>query len=105
MSVHELHTTLETAPETQQILDVRREDEWRQGHIRGACHIPAQALISQLDEVDRSLPVAVYCYTGYRAGIAASLLKRSGCGAVFNVPGSMSAWMGAAYPVEAGERE
>ena len=100
MSVHELNATLETAPDTQQLLDVRREDEWRQGHIRGALHIPASDLSARLDELDRAVPVAVYCSTGYRAGIAASVLKRSGCGAVFNVPGSIVAWKAAGFEVE-----
>ncbi len=100
MSVHELKATLQTAPETQQLLDVRREDEWQQGHIPGARHIPASELSTRLDELDRAVPIAVYCSTGYRAGIAASLLKRSGCGAVFNVPGSMTAWLAAGYSTE-----
>lgn len=100
MNVHELNVTLQTAPDTQQVLNVRREDEWRQGHIPGAQHIPASELVPRLDELDRALPVAVYCSTGYRAGIAASVLKRSGCGAVFNIPGSMTAWIMAGYLVD-----
>lgn len=54
----------------------------------------------RIDELDRAVPIAVYCSTGYRAGIAASVLKRSGCGAVFNIPGSMNAWVAAGYPVD-----
>ena len=75
MSVHELKATLQTAPETQQLLDVRRQEEWRQGHVPGALHIPASELSTRMDELDRALPIAVYCSTGYRAGIAASLLN------------------------------
>lgn len=62
--------------------------------------LPASDLSARLDELDRAVPVAVYCSTGYRAGIAASVLKRSGCGAVFNVPGSIVAWKAAGFEVE-----
>lgn len=105
MSVHELKATLETAPRTQQLLDVRREGEWNQGHIPGAQHIPASALSTRLGEVDRAIPVAVYCSTGYRASIAASVLKRSGFGSVFNVPGSIAAWKGAGFKLEGSESQ
>ena len=44
--------------------------------------------------------VAVYCDSGYRASIAASLLLRHGFKDVRNVPGSWKAWKAAGYEVE-----
>ena len=58
------------------VLDVRRDDERALGHIPGSAHIPLHALARRIDEVPDGR-LWVHCATGYRAGIAASLLDRS----------------------------
>ena len=60
-----------------QVLDVRRDDEVAGGAIDGATHIPLHALIERMHEVPRG-KVWVHCASGYRAGIAASILDRAG---------------------------
>ena len=59
------------------VLDVRRDDEWAQGFIDGAVHIPLDALETRMAEVPDG-EVWVHCASGYRASIAASLLDRAG---------------------------
>jgi hydroxyacylglutathione hydrolase len=59
------------------VLDVRRDDEWADGHIDGATHIPLHDLEGRLAEVPDG-EVWVHCASGYRAAIAASLLDRAG---------------------------
>ena len=59
------------------VLDVRRDDEWAEGRIDGAVHIPLHDLERRLDEVPNG-EVWVHCSSGYRASIAASLLDRAG---------------------------
>ena len=59
------------------VLDVRRDDEWADGRIDGAVHIPLHDLEGRLDEVPDG-EVWVHCASGYRASIAASLLDRAG---------------------------
>ena len=59
------------------VLDVRRDDEWAEGHVDGAVHIPLHDLEARLDEVPDG-EVWVHCASGYRAAIAASLLDRAG---------------------------
>jgi hydroxyacylglutathione hydrolase len=44
--------------------------------------------------------LVAYCDSGYRASLAASILKREGFENVFNVPGSWQACKHAGYPVE-----
>ncbi|MBV9009168.1 MAG: MBL fold metallo-hydrolase [Verrucomicrobia bacterium] len=96
MSVHELR---KPAPELQ-VLDVRSAREWKGGHVPGARHIFLGELTRRAGELDKLRPVAVYCATGYRASIAASILKHDGFSQVNNVPGSWHAWKKAGYPVE-----
>ncbi len=59
------------------VVDVRRDDEWAQGRIDDAVHIPLHDLESRLGEVPDG-EVWVHCASGYRASLAASLLDRAG---------------------------
>ncbi|HET8767877.1 MAG TPA: MBL fold metallo-hydrolase [Pedococcus sp.] len=56
-----------------QVLDVRRVNEFDEGHIEGAVNIPLHQLLERLDEVPAG-EVWVHCAGGYRASIAASVL-------------------------------
>lgn len=60
------------------VLDVRRDDEWNDGHMNDAIHIPIHDLESRIDEVPTGAPVWVHCASGYRSSIAASILDRAG---------------------------
>jgi glyoxylase-like metal-dependent hydrolase (beta-lactamase superfamily II)/rhodanese-related sulfurtransferase len=60
-----------------QVLDARRNDERADGFVRGSQHIPLHELGDRLDEVPQG-EVWVYCGSGYRASIAASVLDRPG---------------------------
>ncbi len=82
-----------------QLLDVRTEQEWRQGHVPGARQLFVAHLDERLGELDPGLPTVTYCGSGYRASLAASVLKRHGFAQVINVPGSWQAWSAAGLPV------
>jgi hydroxyacylglutathione hydrolase len=83
-----------------QIVDVRSPGEWKNGHVPGARHIFLPELRKRVRELDRKKPTAVYCASGYRASIAASILKGEGFDKLWNVPGSWEAWKKAKFPVE-----
>jgi hydroxyacylglutathione hydrolase len=59
------------------VLDVRRESEWREGHIDGAVHVPLHELRERMAEVPDA-EVWVHCLSGFRAAIAASMLDADG---------------------------
>jgi hydroxyacylglutathione hydrolase len=59
------------------VLDVRRDQEWRESRISGAVHIPLHQLPARLAEVPAG-EVWVHCEAGYRASIAASFLDAAG---------------------------
>jgi len=61
-----------------QPLDVRGLNEFEDLHVRGAMHIPLGFLPNRLNDLPRDRPLAVYCASGYRAHVAASLLRAHG---------------------------
>ncbi len=83
-----------------QVLDVRREPEWHAGHIEGATWWPLDNFKVSPPEIDRDLPIAVHCKSGYRSMIACSLLQRAGYRNVTNVVGGFDAWHQAKLPVQ-----
>jgi hydroxyacylglutathione hydrolase len=96
VSVHDLRKRIGSSD--LQLVDVRQPSEWDHGHIPGARYMFLPEIPKRMLELDRSKPVMVYCGTGYRASIAASLLKRGGFN-VSNVPGSFGGWLAAGYGV------
>ncbi|MDF1738584.1 MAG: rhodanese-like domain-containing protein, partial [Verrucomicrobiales bacterium] len=51
-------------------------------------------------DLKKSAPIVTYCASGYRASIAASLLKQEGFEDVRTLPGSWKAWKSQGFPVE-----
>ncbi|MFP2930095.1 MBL fold metallo-hydrolase [Pyxidicoccus sp. 3LG] len=87
-----------------QVLDVREPGEFEGGHIQDARHVYVGELEERLPEVGLrpEESVAVVCSTGYRSGLAASLLLRNGFRRVSNLLGGMTAWKRLDLPVEPG---
>ncbi|MHA6345903.1 MBL fold metallo-hydrolase [Roseivivax sp. CAU 1761] len=98
ISVHDLSSSDTVTP-----LDVRKPDEWDQGHVPGAVHAFLGELRDKLSELDKDKTYATYCASGFRASIASSILLRHGFQNLRNVPGSWKAWTAADLPVEGGE--
>ncbi len=71
----ELATALQRGPV--QVLDARRHDERAGGFVAGSQHIPLHELADRLDEVPQG-EVWIYCASGYRASVAASILDEPG---------------------------
>ena len=74
------------------VVDVRDEHEWSEGHVPGAVHIYVPDVPYRAGEIPPEAPVAVHCASGYRAGIAASLLEQAGLKRIIHVNGQYSDW-------------
>jgi hydroxyacylglutathione hydrolase len=74
------------------LLDVRSERELEQGRIDSGLNIPLNHLAERLDEVPRGGSLVVYCSSGYRSSIAASLLDNAGVSGVADLVGGFVAW-------------
>ncbi|HVU98864.1 MAG TPA: MBL fold metallo-hydrolase [Puia sp.] len=71
------------------VVDVRRETEFADGHVKDAINIPLQDLTDpgNMANLDEKYNLYVHCGGGYRSIIAASLLKRQGIHNLRNVTG------------------
>lgn len=71
------------------VVDVRRETEFADGHIKGALNIPLNDMTdpASMANLDDTKNLYVHCAGGYRSIIAASLLKRQGIHNLYNVMG------------------
>ncbi len=85
------------------VLDVRPDEEYRQGHIAGAISIPVDALEARLKELPRGREVVAYCRGPYcvYADEAVRVLRARGRKARRLADG-FPEWQAAGLPVEAG---
>lgn len=78
---------------------MRNPAETAQGTLPAARAIPLAILTRSLDGLDRSAPILVYCASGYRSQVAASVLLTHGFADVCDLLGGYHAWEGAGLPV------
>jgi molybdopterin/thiamine biosynthesis adenylyltransferase/rhodanese-related sulfurtransferase len=76
------------------VLDVREPDEYEQGALPGAVHIPRGHLESQVENriADRDAPIVVYCAGGTRSAFAAKTLTDLGYTDVVSMAGGFNKW-------------
>ena len=80
------------------VIDVRADNEWNEGHLPAAIHIPLGRLIDRMSELPQQQPLVMQCASGARSAIAASVLARAGLPNVGNLVGGYSAWVAAGLP-------
>ena len=79
------------------ILDVRTEDEFNEGMIKGALNIDiykGQGFIYSIEELDKSKNYYVYCRSGGRSGQACSIMSQLGFENAYNLLGGIMNWEG-----------
>lgn len=70
------------------IVDVREENEFANGHVKGAVNIPLSQFRERMHEIPRDVPVYVHCRSAQRSYNAVMALEHSGYDKVYNVSGS-----------------
>jgi sulfur-carrier protein adenylyltransferase/sulfurtransferase len=86
------------------IVDVRETDEWDQGHLPGAKHVPRGHLESRIEGAvpDHAQRVVLYCASGNRSALAAKTLRDElGYQHVESMTGGITLWKDRGYEVEA----
>jgi molybdopterin/thiamine biosynthesis adenylyltransferase/rhodanese-related sulfurtransferase len=76
------------------VLDVREPDEYEQGALIDAVHIPRGHLEGQVEGkiLDKDAPVVVYCAGGVRSAFAARTLQELGYTDVVSMNGGFGKW-------------
>src|SRR3954465_10411099 len=76
------------------VLDVREPNEYEQGAIPDALHIPRGQLESSIESrvADRATPLIVHCAGGTRSAFAAQTLAQLGYSDVVSVAGGFNKW-------------
>ncbi len=84
------------------VVDVREQDEWDEGHIPGAVHIPRGNLESRIERAapDRERAILLYCSAGNRSVFAAKTLAELGYEDVVSLSGGFTDWKRNGFPVK-----
>jgi rhodanese-related sulfurtransferase len=81
------------------IVDVREIDEWIDGHIPGAVHVPLSEFGEHMHKINPTEETIIVCRSGGRSARACEYLAQSGYN-VINMLGGMLDWQG---EIEVGE--
>ena len=84
------------------IVDVREQDEWDEGHLPDAVHIPRGNLESRIEPLapDRDRSIIVYCAVGNRSAFAAKTLGELGYTDVASLSGGFTDWKRNGFDVD-----
>jgi len=82
------------------ILDVRSREEVEEQAVPGAYHIHLSHLPERMQEIPRDRPVYIFCGSGVRSTVAASLLQRAGYDNMTVVLGGLNAWSSVRCPLD-----
>ncbi|HVA23819.1 MAG TPA: rhodanese-like domain-containing protein [Chloroflexota bacterium] len=82
------------------MVDVRRPDEWSEGHVAGAIHIPLDQLAARLHELPADRELLFVCRGGNRSLTAARQAQHAGHTEVASVAGGTMAWQRQGLPIQ-----
>lgn len=86
-----------------QLVDVRTEQEYGNGHLKEAILINIQGqdfTTKATQQLDKQKPVIIYCKSGRRSMQAAQILVNEGFETVYNMKGGILAWQAEGLPTE-----
>jgi len=82
------------------ILDIRSDEErLRNGRLAVAREIPLVQIPSRMGEIPKDRPLFIFCGTGLRSMVAASLLARDGWQNPVVILGGLAGWKSTACPI------
>jgi rhodanese-related sulfurtransferase len=82
------------------ILDVRRPEEFQEGHIEGAINLDyyTKTFLDDLDRLDKTKVYLIYCRTGSRSGKTFGFMKKLGFQEVYHIVGGIVRWKAEGLP-------
>ena len=93
IDIQEARTLFDAAPENGlQIIDIRDEQSYANGHISSALHLDNSSLRVFVENADISKPLLVYCYHGNTSQSAAAYFGEQGFKEAYSMDGGFSDW-------------
>ena len=82
------------------LIDVREEEDWREGHAKAAKHLNRGVIELEIEEQvpDLKTPIICYCGGGSRSALVAESLQKMGYENVRSLAGGFRAWKEAGLP-------
>ena len=78
-----------------QLVDVRSEKEYNQGHIDDAINIniaDQETFKKEIQKLDKTKPIYIYCHAGVRSRRAGKIMTALGFTNIYDFKGGWSAW-------------
>jgi rhodanese-related sulfurtransferase len=77
-----------------QLVDVRTPEEYEEGYIEGFQNIDffSDTFTQEIEKLDKSKPVIVYCKSGRRSADCAKQLKEKGFVKIYDLDGGIVKW-------------
>jgi rhodanese-related sulfurtransferase len=82
-----------------ELIDVRRDHEFADGHLPGARQIEMNELTAQSESIPRERTIVFYCRSGNRSGMAAAAFREAGYDA-HNMAGGIIGWAESGFALE-----
>ena len=85
-----------------QLVDVREDSEWANGHLPGAVHIGKGVIERDIESKipDHNAEIVLYCGGGFRSALAADALLKMGYTNVWSMDGGWRGWTEKGWSVE-----
>ena len=83
------------------VLDIRKKEEFRTGHLPESINIPAANIQSQLGQLEpyKNRPIVLVCKTGTTAGTVGVTLNKAGFDQVSRLRGGIMEWKNSSLPL------
>ena len=77
------------------LVDVRRDDEYINGHIENSINIDymSDEFVDKTERLDKNMPIILYCRSGRRSYLSAIKLSENGFKEVYNLEGGILSWI------------
>ena len=85
-------------------VDVRRMDEYVEGHVEGAIFITVDDILSRIEELPEDKSLLFICAAGVRSGLACEMAAAMGLESdrLFNIEEGTPTWIEKGYPTSTG---
>jgi len=82
------------------VVDVRRENEYLSGHVKGALTIPVDDILARIEELPSDKKILFICAQGVRSGLAAEMAGAMGIDTenLYNIEDGTPDWIEKGLP-------